>query len=375
MTPPDLSLSMARITLCALLLVPVTLSAAERLYFIAADEVQWDYAPSGRDLMMGERFDEEAAIFVENKPNRIGKVYLKALYREYTDASFTALKPRTANWAHLGLLGPVIRAEVGDTIKVVFKNNASQLYSLHAHGVLYDKASEGSPADDGTKAKDKADDGVPPGGTHTYVWRVPERAGPGPADPSSIVWLYHSHMNSVRDSNAGLIGPILVTAKGKARSDGSPRDVERELVTLFTVVDENASGYLDKNIAQFADPERVDKTDGGFIESNLKHVVNGYLFANLPGLEMKQCERARWYLLALGTEVDLHTPHWHGNTGLMDGRRVDTVELLPASMKVVDMRADNPGKWMFHCHVNDHIRAGMTAFYTVHAGDAAACGR
>lgn len=366
---------MVHITLIALLLTPITLSAAERLYFIAAEEIQWDYAPSGRDLMMGMGFDEEASHYVERRPDRIGRVYLKAVYREYTDASFTTLKPRAAGWVHLGLLGPVIRAEVGDTLKVVFKNNASQPYSLHAHGVLYDKASEGSPADDGTKAKDKADDGVPPGGTHIYLWRVPERAGPGPADPSSVVWLYHSHVDSARDSNAGLIGPILVTAKGRARPDGSPMDVDRELVTLFTVLDENESGYLGKNIALFADPARVDKADEEFIESNLKHVVNGYLFANVPGLEMKQCERVRWYLLALGTEVDLHTPHWHGNTGLMDGHRVDVVELLPASMKVVDMRADNPGKWMFHCHVNDHIRAGMTASYTVHARDSAVCSR
>ena len=40
----------------------------------------------------------------------------------------------------------------------------------------------------GTKGADKADDRVAPGGTHTYVWPVPERAGLGPNDPSSIAW-------------------------------------------------------------------------------------------------------------------------------------------------------------------------------------------
>ena len=34
-------------------------------------------------------------------------------------------------------------------------------------------------------------------------------------------------------------------------------------------------------------------------------------------------------------------------------------------MKVFDMVADNPGTWMYHCHVNDHIAAGMMAIYTV----------
>jgi hephaestin len=73
----------------------------------------------------------------------------------------------------------------------------------------------------------------------------------------------------------------------------------------------------------------------------------------------------RWYVLGMGTEVDLHTPHWHGNTVLFMHTRMDMLELLPGSMKVVDMEPDDPGTWMYHCHVNDHIIAGMIALYTV----------
>ena len=78
----------------------------------------------------------------------------------------------------LGFLGPLIRAEVGDTIQVIFRNNAKRPYSMHPHGVFYNKDSEGAPYEDGTSGADKADDGVPPGGTHKYTWQVPERAGP-----------------------------------------------------------------------------------------------------------------------------------------------------------------------------------------------------
>ena len=39
---------------------------------------------------------------------------------------------------------------MGDTIKVTLKNNARFTTSLHPHGVLYSKSSEGSPYDDGT---------------------------------------------------------------------------------------------------------------------------------------------------------------------------------------------------------------------------------
>jgi hypothetical protein len=34
-------------------------------------------------------------------------------------------------------------------------------------------------------------------------------------------------------------------------------------------------------------------------------------------------------------------------------------------MKVLDMIPDNPGVWLYHCHVHDHIDAGMLARFTV----------
>jgi hypothetical protein len=52
----------------------------------------------------------------------------------------------------------------------------------------------------------------------------------------------------------------------------------------------------------------------GFEESNLMHSVNGFVYGNGPVPEMKVGQHVRWYTYTLGTEVDLHTPHWHGNT-------------------------------------------------------------
>jgi FtsP/CotA-like multicopper oxidase with cupredoxin domain len=340
--------------------------ATTRWYYIAADEVAWDYAPSGFDMITGEAFTEAAEVFVGRGPNRIGREYVKALYREYTDASFQTLKPIPPEWDHLGTVGPVIRAVVGDTIKIVFRNNAGFTASMHPHGVFYDKDSEGADYEDGTSGGHKGDGLVPPGGTHTYTWIAPKRAGPGPADPSSIVWMYHSHTDETRDTYTGLIGPIIVMAPGAGRPDGRPRGVDREFITLFVVYDENKSWYLERNIEEYAEePETVDPEDEGFIESNLMHGINGYVFGNMPGLVMRRGEQVRWYVLGMGTEIDLHTPHWHGQTGLWNGMRTDILEILPASMKVFDMVPDNPGTWLFHCHVNDHLDAGMLAVFTV----------
>ncbi len=75
----------------------------------------------------------------------------------------TYLQNRSAEWAHLGLLGPTLRAEVGDVINVTLKNMLpSERVSMHPHGVLYTKASEGAPYNDGTPASEKQDDAVKP---------------------------------------------------------------------------------------------------------------------------------------------------------------------------------------------------------------------
>src|SRR5262249_30979573 len=154
---------------------------------------------------------------------------------------FAHLQRRPPSEQYLGLLGPVVRAEVGDTIRIVFRNECPFPASMHPHGVLYVKSSEGAPYADGTRGKQKADDGVPTGGRHVYVWKVPERAGPAQGDGSSVMWMYHSHTDEVSDTYAGLMGPIEITARGMARADGSPRDVDREVFALFSVMNENQS--------------------------------------------------------------------------------------------------------------------------------------
>lgn len=48
--------------------------------------------------------------------------------------------------AWLGFLGPVLQAEVGDVILIHLKNFASRPYTIHPHGVFYEKDSEGKSA-------------------------------------------------------------------------------------------------------------------------------------------------------------------------------------------------------------------------------------
>jgi FtsP/CotA-like multicopper oxidase with cupredoxin domain len=334
-----------------------------RAYYIAADEVAWNYAPSGTNMISGQPFDATANKYVQSGPDRIGSTYTKCLYHGYTDATFIHQLPRSANEQYLGLLGPVIRAQVGDTISVTFRNNCSFPASIHPHGVFYNKKDEGTPYNDGRSGPDKAGDAVAFHQQYVYTWQVPERAGPGPMDGSSVMWMYHSHTDEASDSYAGLMGPMEITARGKARADGSPDDVDREIFTLFMVMDENSSPYLEAERTKLAKPPAA--ADANFQTSNQMYAINGYVYGNGPMMTMHQGQRVRWYLMSMGSGVNLHTPHWHGNTVTVAGMRMDSVSLLPAAMVTANMVADNPGIWLFHCHVSDHINAGMLVRYQI----------
>jgi FtsP/CotA-like multicopper oxidase with cupredoxin domain len=333
--------------------------ARTRTYYIAADEVLWDYAPGGRHLTGTPVSDHDS-----DGP-LVTTQFWKAIYREYTDDTFRTLAPRPPEWQHLGLLGPVIRAEVGDTVRVVFRNNTQIFCSMHPHGLAYAKSSEGALYNDGTSEEEKADDMVAPGHSYTYTWTVPPRAGPAAGDPSSILWMYHSHFVETKEMNTGLMGAIIVSAPGMTRPDGRPKDVDREFVTAMAVFDETSSAYFERNLLREPPPAGLSPKDPAFRQHYLMFSINGLIDGNLPGLTMKAGERVRWYLLSNSNGEDVHAAHWHGQTVVVNSMRSDTVSLGPMAMAIADMTPDAPGTWLFHCHVNDHFEGGMQALFRV----------
>ena len=240
---------------------------------------------------------------------------------------------------------------------------------MHPHGVKYDKDSEGSHY----QPRPGLGAAIAPGATFTYVWHLDAESGPLPGEPSSKGWLYHSHVNGDEEANLGLVGFIVVTDPRRARPDGTPQDVDREQAALFMVFDESGLREAEREAAEYASlgsnpmPVKPSWQVQEILEQGARHAINGFIFGNLPGLEMNEGERVRWYLFGLGSEKDFHTAHWHGQRVIEEGRRrTDVIELLPASMKVADMVAENPGSWLFHCHVADHMTEGMFARVTVH---------
>lgn len=351
----------------------------ERVYYVGIIEDSWDYAPSGKNLLNGQDVenDEHASVFLERGPHRIGSVYKKAMFREYTDATYSVLAPRPA-W--LGFLGPILRAEVDEVIVVHLNNFATRSYTMHPHGVFYEKNSEGALYPDGTSNKLKEDDSVPPGGRYTYRWEVRPEFAPTDDDANCLTWVYHSHFDAPRDIASGLIGALLTCKKGILKDTNNPaqgptkpgsvvesarNDVDQDVFLMFNVVDEKLSWYLEDNIKNLSDPAGVDQEDPDFVESNLMHAINGYMFGNLPGIKLCQNRAVAWHLFGMGNEVDIHSAFFHGNTLLDRGHRTDVLSLFPATFATAEMVPKATGKWLLTCQVSDHLQAGMQAFYEV----------
>jgi len=347
-------------------------------YYIAAEPEQWDFMPSGSDVVCGMPVPLPVAA-----NHRVWK----ARYFQYTDGTFTKRVPQTAR---LGILGPVLRGVVGEYIEVTFLNRArGGVFSMHPHGLKYDKDSEGSyhgtVSDQLQSVKNSGQPGpaffgrgaaVGYGGRFTYVWYCDESSGPLPSEPSSKGWLYHSHVSTGTEINLGLEGFIIVTDPKRARPDGTPNDVDREMAALFMIFDESGLGDQDESGGGAPFDSRRWAYLQSIKETGERDAINGYIYGNLPGLDMNEGERVRWYLFGLGSEEDQHTAHWHGLRVIEDGRRrTDVVELLPASMKIADMVADDPGNWLFHCHVEEHMAGGMFARVTVYPKDQSGASR
>jgi manganese oxidase len=281
-------------------------SGAVRHVWVAASPAPiWNMAPNGRDAISG----------VELRPAQT--VFPTVTYRRYTRGWRRPLPNVAGNQNRIP--GPLIRAEVGDRILVHFKNK-DRLYrrphSMHFHGVRYKPSSDGAfvPGVSGR------DGNVRPGQTWTYRLT----AGPG----SAGVWPYHDHSPSMHDSiDGGMYGMLSIRRPGEPLPD-------REFVVVFASM-------------------------GDF------HTINGRAFVgNTPVFRARVGETVQWDVMGMGSEH--HTFHVHGHRWRApDGVPRDTVNVGPAESFRVRWREEEPGTWLYHCHVEDHMATGMIGTFMV----------
>ena len=95
------------------------------------------------------------------------------------------------------------------------------------------------------------------------------------------------------------------------------------------------------------------------------HCVNGRTGAgNTPTIRARVGQRVAMHVI--GGDNNPHTFHVHGHRWRnAAGAFVDTPSVGPNESITAAWQEDNPGRWLYHCHVFTHQDAGMAGWYLV----------
>jgi FtsP/CotA-like multicopper oxidase with cupredoxin domain len=105
-----------------------------------------------------------------------------------------------------------------------------------------------------------------------------------------------------------------------------------------------------------ADREEDFVLSGGMMSS--AWTIGGQVYSDADPIEIHQGERVRFRLRNMS--MVLHPMHLHGHFFRVGRAWKDTVVVPPAMGEVsFEFRADNPGRWFFHCHNAYHMEMGM----------------
>ena len=106
-------------------------------------------------------------------------------------------------------------------------------------------------------------------------------------------------------------------------------------------------------------PPPVTRLPGNF------HCVNGRAYAgNTPTITARVGQDVEIH--AFGMDSNFHTFHIHGHRWRDPaGAFIDNPAMGPNESVTARFVEDNPGRWMYHCHVFSHQDAGMAGWYVV----------
>jgi FtsP/CotA-like multicopper oxidase with cupredoxin domain len=277
-------------------------------YWIAAVPTTWNIAPNGRDAIMNMPVEPAESIFPT------------VVYRRYSPGWHRLLQ-NAAQSSSDGLLipGPLIKARVGDRIRVHFKNIDTlrhDPHSMHFHGVHYKPSSDGAYVP-GFSHKDGD---VKFGQSYRYTLVA--------GTDSKGVWPYHDHSPSMESSiGGGMFGMLSILGRHERAPD-------KEFQVVFSPF-------------------------GKFM------AIDGRAFVgNTPVFHSTVGQIVQWDVMAMGSEH--HTFHVHGHRWLTPGGIPrDTQTVGPAESFRFRWREEDPGTWLYHCHVEDHMMRGMIGIYRV----------
>ena len=289
-------------------------------------------------------------------------------------------------WTFNGTIpGPTMRMTEGDRVKINVINNednkqthSSHMHSIHAaemdgvsvplssnsQGHLHDVADSNYINNTVTSADDVYESGmILPGKSFTYEF-VAQPYG---------VYPYHCHVNPIADHiNRGLYGMMIIDPK-------QPREQMTEMVMTMNGYDMDYD--LEGTVAppSMAEIRGEEEREEEEERDNEIYTVNGKAFDYMDNpIPLNAGEKYRIYLLNM-VEFDLiNSFHLHGDmisyipggTQYESSQVNDVIELGQANRGIMEFEYDNPGKYMFHAHVQEFTDLGWMGLFDVRNNNA-----
>lgn len=226
--------------------------------------------------------------------------------------------------------GPTIRATEGDTLRITVKNEFTEATAVHWHGLHVPNSMDGVPP--------LTQHGIEPGESFTYEF---------PASHAGT-FMYHSHLNAVRQIDRGLYAPLIIEP-----ATPPPARFDREYTMMLSAWDTTAdAGHTMDGPAM-----------GGMAMNYNYFLINGQAYPAVEPWTVRQGETVRVRVINISNLN--HPMHLHGHDFTViakDGEPIrpqnqqvmNTLSVDPGETYDIVFRADNPGAWVFHCHELHH---------------------
>lgn len=249
----------------------------------------------------------------------------------------------TPGWMYNGTVpGPELRVVEGDHVRIHVRNYLPVSTTIHWHGVELQNAMDGVPG--------LTQEAIEPGAEFTYDF-IAYPAG---------TRIYHSHQDPASQMELGLYGALIIEPRHPQRH------YDREYVAIL---DERAIDFTPDVALGKSHLEHEDSGNGrgGELQYDF-FLINGKIGDSIPPIKIAKGERLLIRLINIGSLV--HSMHLHGHTFTVvatDGNpvppgaqlRKDTILIGPGERYDLEVEGDNPGLWLFHCHMPNHSENGM----------------
>jgi manganese oxidase len=236
-------------------------------------------------------------------------------------------------WGYNGRVhGPTIEAVEGDRVRIYVTNKLAAPTSVHWHGIFLPNGMDGVAG-----LNQRA---IRKGETYKYEFTLRQHG----------TFMYHSHHDEMTQMAMGMMGMIVI----HPRRPPTDYEVDRDFAIMLS------EWRIEPGTMR---PDPNEMTDFNVLTMNAK------AFPGTESLIAKTGDRVRIRFGNLSA-MDHHPIHLHGHyfkvTGTDGGRLPvsaqwpETTVLVPVgSTRNVELIADAPGDWAFHCHMTHHVMNQM----------------